>query len=80
MWTSTIKKQFSMMLQIAQTYSSDYMTIVIGGTAEKEVAAIALHQALREVIGAMYMIEFCVGEDKDIREIYERTISPIYRS
>jgi len=79
-WTVTIKKQLSLMLQIAQTYSSDYVSIIVGGTAKKEVAAIAFHQALREVIGAMYMIEFCVGEDKIIREIYERTISPIYRS
>ena len=55
-------------------------SIFLIGTAKQEVAAIAFHQALREFIGAMYMIEFCVGEDPEIREIYERTISPIYRS
>ena len=78
-WTNIIKKQFSMMLQIAHTYNTDFISIVVDGTAKKEVAAIALHQALRDFIGVMYLIEFCMP-DQETREIYERTISPIYRS
>ena len=78
-WTNTIKKQFSMMLQIAHAYNTDYMSIMVDGTAKKEVAAIAIHQALRDFIGVMYTIEFCMP-DQETRKIYERTISPIYRS
>jgi hypothetical protein len=78
-WSNVIKKQFSMILQIAQKYSTDYLSIVVGGTARKESAAIALHQSIREFIGAMYLIEFCMP-DQETREAYERTISPIYRS
>jgi hypothetical protein len=74
-----IKKQFSMMLQIAQTYSSDYISIVVGGTARKESAAIAIHQSIRDFIGAIYLIDFCMP-DPETRKVYERTISPIYRS
>jgi len=78
-WSTVIKKQFSMILQIAQAYSSDYVSIMVGGTARKESAAIALHQSIREFIGAMYLIEFCMP-DPETRKAYERTVSPIYRS
>jgi len=78
-WTDTIKKQLSMMLEIAQKYHADYISIVVGGNARNEVAAIALHQALRDFTGVMHMIEFCMP-DQDTRVIYERTISPLYRS
>ena len=78
-WTDTIKKQLSMILEVAQKYHLDYISIIVGGNARQEVAAIALHQALREFTGVMYMIEFCMP-DQDTRVIYERTISPLYRS
>ena len=78
-WTNTIKKQIRMIIQVAQKYGADYISIIVDGTAKNEVAAIAIHQALRDYIGAMYMIEFCMPDD-DTRLAYEATIPPIYRS
>ena len=78
-WTNTIKKQIRMIIQVAQKYHTDYISIIVGGTACKEVAAIAIHQMLRDQTGVMYMIEFCMP-DNATREVYERTVSPIYRS
>ena len=78
-WTNTIKTQLRMMMQVAQKYHTDYISIIVGGTACKEAAAIAIHQMLRDQVGVMYMIEFCMP-DQETRTIYERTIPPIYKS
>ena len=78
-WTNTIKQQLRMMCQVAQKYHIDYISIIVDGTARQEVAAIAIHQMLRDQVGVMYMIEFCMP-DQETREVYERTVSPIYRS
>lgn len=78
-WTNTLKKQIRMIIQIAQKYHTDYISIIVDGTAKKEVAAIAIHQMLREQVGVMYMIEFCMS-DEETRKAYEATIPPIYRS
>jgi len=78
-WTNVIKQQLRMIIQIAQKYHTDYISILVDGTAKNEVAAIAIHQMLRDQTGIMYMIEFCMPDDAT-REVYERTISPIYRS
>ena len=78
-WTNTIKEQIRMMYQVAQKYHTDYISIIVGGTACKEVAAIAIHQMLRDQVGVMYMIEFCMPDD-ETRRAYEATIPPIYKS
>ena len=78
-WTNTIKQQLRMMCQVAQKYHTDYISIIVDGTAKNMLAAIAIHQMLRDQTGVMYMIEFCMP-DAETREVYERTISPIYRS
>jgi hypothetical protein len=78
-WTNTIKKQIRMIIQVAQKYGADYISIIVGGTGCKDVAAIAIHQTLRDYIGVMYMIEFCMPDD-ETRKVYEATIPPIYRS
>jgi hypothetical protein len=78
-WTNTIKTQLRMMMQVAQKYHTDYISITVNGTAKNEAAAIAIHQMLRDQVGVMYMIEFCMP-DQETRTIYERTIPPIYKS
>lgn len=78
-WTNVIKQQMRMIIQVAQKYHTDYISIIVGGTARKEVAAIAIHQMLRDHAGVMYMIEFCMPDD-ETRLAYEVTIPPIYRS
>jgi len=78
-WTNTIKQQFRMAIQVAQKYHMDYISIIVGGTACKEAAAIAIHQMLRDQTGVMYMIEFCMPDD-ETRCVYEATVPPIYRS
>jgi len=78
-WTNIIKQQFRMVIQVAQKYHTDYISIIVGGTACKEAAAIAIHQMLRDQAGVMFMIELSMP-DQETRKIYERTISPIYRS
>ena len=78
-WTNTIKKQFMMMMQIAHSYQTDFMSVVLYGNARKEVAAIAINQLLRDMIGAMYLIEFC-AQDEETENIYKRVINGIYRS
>jgi hypothetical protein len=78
-WTNTIKTQMRMIMQVAQKYHTDYMSILVDGNAKNEVAAIAIHQMLRDNVGVMYMIEFCMP-DQETREVYERTIPPIYKS
>jgi len=66
-------------MQVAQKYHTDYISILVDGTAKNEVAAIAIHQMFRDSVGVMYMIEFCMP-DQETRTIYERTIPPIYKS
>jgi hypothetical protein len=78
-WTNVIKQQLRMIFQVAQKYHMDYISIIVGGTACKEVAAIAIHQTLRDQVGVMYMIEFCMPDDAT-RRAYEATIPPIYKS
>ena len=78
-WTNTIKTQFRMIWQVAKKYHIDYISIIVNGTARKEAAAIAIHQTIRDQVGVMYMIEFCMP-DQETRTIYERTIPPIYKS
>lgn len=78
-WTNTIKTQLRMMMQVAQKYHTDYISIIVNGTAKNEAAAIAIHQMLRDQVGVMYMIDFCMP-DQETRTIYERTIPPIYKS
>ena len=78
-WTNIIKQQMTMIIQVAQKYQTDYISIIVGGTGCKDVAAIAIHQTLRDYIGVMYMIEFCMPDD-ETRKVYEATIPPIYRS
>jgi len=78
-WTNTIKQQFKMILQVAQKHQVDSISIVVDGSAKQEIAAIAIHQTIRDIIGVMYMIEFCML-DNATRKTYESTIPPIYRA
>jgi len=78
-WKNTIKQQMEMIFHVAQKHHTDYISIIVDGTAKKEVAAIAIHQMLRGQVGVMYMIEFCMP-DEETRKAYEATIPPIYRS
>lgn len=78
-WTHTLKKQIDMILHVSQKHQTDIVSVVVDGVSRQEEAAIAIHQAIRDRIGVMYMIEFCMP-DEETRHIYERTLPPIYRS
>jgi hypothetical protein len=79
LWTNTVKKQIDMILHVSQKHQKDIISVVVDGGARQEVAAIAIHQEIRDRIGVMYMIEFCMP-DEETRHVYERTLPPIYRS
>jgi len=78
-WTDNIKKQIKMILQIAHNHYSDYVSIVVNGSAKNSLAASAIHNSINDYTGVLYMIEFCF-DDEETLLIYEQALRPLYRS